>query len=356
MNWIIFVLIFVSLLRKKSSMKRDTQASSKDKRNKLKQQFVIALTLSLLFGLGWGFGFAATTSIPSVPVSVTLQAIFIVLTSFQGLLIFIMHCVRSEEARNVWKGWIHAITCHQITFAVRKKAKFPSQMGTSGEYRKATHNPYGTLSTSMTGKMDTMTRAVKKDLESSDMFVNQSAFVSTTLEPIEEVEKRDLSLNKEEKVKYELLPHHESPAAESDVPTPSERNAQAVSPFTSTPASPEEDVELTVMLSPVLDTFEVVNPKELPENEETSTEAVDPKVVPGKEKPHFDVIWVNSDAASETCPTGPQTCSVSPPAKSDGVSPQLDSGATTGMMIDVNSIFAANSAANTSSTEETTLL
>ena len=89
-----------------------------DAKTRFKEQFIIALTLSLLFGLGWGIGFATTSSITSVPLSATLQAIFILLTGFQGLLIFIVQCARSEDARNVWKKWICTATCHKYRFNI----------------------------------------------------------------------------------------------------------------------------------------------------------------------------------------------------------------------------------------------
>lgn len=105
-------------MRKSSTKKKDKVPA----RTKLKQQFVIALTLSLLFGLGWGVGLLATTSIPVVAVSYTLQAIFILLTGFQGLIIFIMNCVRSPDARYEWKRWVSIITCRRAEFE-RKQRK-----------------------------------------------------------------------------------------------------------------------------------------------------------------------------------------------------------------------------------------
>ena len=111
MNWIIFIIIFISLWRKRHNSE---VGDKEDAKTRLRQQFIAALTLSLLFGLGWGVGFTTTSSITSVPLSATLQAIFIMLTSFQGLVIFIMQCVCCEEARNVWKEWIYIITCHKL--------------------------------------------------------------------------------------------------------------------------------------------------------------------------------------------------------------------------------------------------
>lgn len=362
-NWIIFILIFVSLLRKKSNLKGDTKVTSKAVKAKLKQQFIIALTLSLLFGLGWGVGFAATTSISYAPISVTLQAIFILLTSFQGLFIFIMHCVRSEEARKVWKGWLYVVTCHKVSFN-RKTTKFTSQSATSGNnYRhRVPSNPYGTLTTSMNADSDTLRRAVKKDLESSETFANQSAFASTTLETIQEVEKRDLSLDKEEKVKYELLPHREFPNQEEDgesnVPSQStifERRKQAVSPFTidSAPTSPGEDVEMTI-LSPVSDTFQVVDPKAIHVPKEVRAE----KEEEAKVQDCFDILWLNYDGTTEMTtdpltPTDPVVSSTSPDDFTPNANAELDTpsgGGTANLLkIDANIIFTNNA-------EETTLV
>ena len=286
MNWIIFILIFVSLLRKKSK-KETTEQKGKAAKAKLKQNFIIALALSLLFGLGWGVGFAATTSISIAPVSVTIQAIFVLLTSFQGLFIFIMHCMRSEEARRTWKGWLYVITCHKVT-PDRKISKCTSNSVTaSGEaqYRhKATPNPYGTLTTSGS---NTLKRILKKELDSSETYANESVFVRTTLETIQEHEKRDLSLSKVEKMKYELFPHHESPTQSEMAPGPTISNKRThVSPLV-IDTSPRDDMEMTI-LSPVSDTFEVVQPKAihvLKAKKEEKATAHD----------SFDIIWVNMD-------------------------------------------------------------
>ena len=115
-NWIVFIAIFASLLKKKS-MKAD---SKKDSKFNFRQNFIIAVMLSLLFGLGWGIGLASTTSISNKTLSTLLQVLFILLTGFQGLFIFVMHCVRSEDARKQWKAWASTITCHKVKFTARQ--------------------------------------------------------------------------------------------------------------------------------------------------------------------------------------------------------------------------------------------
>lgn len=75
-------------------------------RRKLKQQFVIAITLSLLFGLGWGIGLPATQALYIAPIRDTFSVLFIILTAFQGLFVFIMHTLRSQEVQKLWKRWL----------------------------------------------------------------------------------------------------------------------------------------------------------------------------------------------------------------------------------------------------------
>ena len=127
-NWIIFVVILVSLFRKRNLVHSVGQTDkSKELKAKLRQQFIVALTLSLLFGLGWGVGFIATTSIPVPGVLVPLQAFFIVLTGLQGPLIFIMQCARSEDARNEWMRWVHIVTRNSLSDSSSKKTSSEDQ-------------------------------------------------------------------------------------------------------------------------------------------------------------------------------------------------------------------------------------
>ena len=78
---------------------------------------MIALTLSLLFGLGWGVGLLATQSLYTVTAIRDLfAALFILLTSFQGLFIFLMHCARSREVRLQWTKWIYKAAGRDLTW------------------------------------------------------------------------------------------------------------------------------------------------------------------------------------------------------------------------------------------------
>ena len=66
---------------------------------------MVAVTLSILFGLSWGIGLFATEKIyTSKTVRDIVASVFVILTAFHGLFLFIMHCLRSEDVRNSWKN------------------------------------------------------------------------------------------------------------------------------------------------------------------------------------------------------------------------------------------------------------
>ena len=66
--------------------------------------------LSILFGLGWGIGLMATEKVNSNFIQYMFSTLFIIVTSFHGLLIFILHCARSKEAREEWAKWFFKAT------------------------------------------------------------------------------------------------------------------------------------------------------------------------------------------------------------------------------------------------------
>ena len=74
---------------------------------------MIAITLSVMFGLGWGIGLLATQALYTTAVRETFSILFILLTAFQGLFIFIMHCARATEVVNQWKKWLTCVTARK---------------------------------------------------------------------------------------------------------------------------------------------------------------------------------------------------------------------------------------------------
>ena len=109
-NWIIFGVIFVSLIHKRS--RSSVKETDKKRKNSFfHQQLIVVTSLSVLFGLGWGIGLLATQDAhSSETVRDILSAMFILITAFHGLFIFIMNGLRSEDVRNVWKQWFRLAT------------------------------------------------------------------------------------------------------------------------------------------------------------------------------------------------------------------------------------------------------
>ena len=101
-NWMVFFIIIFSLLRKtwtsKNFKKKEENISF------VRQQLIIVTVLSIFFGLGWGIGLIASQYIyDNEWVRDIVAALFVIITGFHGLFLFIMHCLRSRDVRNVWK-------------------------------------------------------------------------------------------------------------------------------------------------------------------------------------------------------------------------------------------------------------
>ena len=125
-NWIIFIVIFTSLLRKGCNNK--TKEVIKKRRNKkekknsqVKQQLLVAVTLSILFGLGWGAGLLATDKIHVSAIRDICASLFVILSTLQGLFIFFIHCLRSSDVRSFWAGWFSRSKGKQLTTSITAK-------------------------------------------------------------------------------------------------------------------------------------------------------------------------------------------------------------------------------------------
>ena len=105
------------ICKSKESVKKEHQG------RQVRERFRNAIVLSLLFGLGWALGLPATEGIDSISVRTAVQVLFIIVTAFQGLYIFIMQCLTGSnavEAKKEWKRWFYIITCrpgHIPTYA-----------------------------------------------------------------------------------------------------------------------------------------------------------------------------------------------------------------------------------------------
>ena len=106
-----FLLIIFSLLCKEDRAKVGDEDKSAWLR--MRRRFIVVVSLCVLFGIGWGAGIAATEGFRNLVVATIVQIIFIVLTAFHGLYLFLMYCLRLEDARNQWKLWMNKLFCNE---------------------------------------------------------------------------------------------------------------------------------------------------------------------------------------------------------------------------------------------------
>ena len=121
MNWIIFVIIIASLVRKPDIRK---ETSKWRNLRKLKEYFIIALGLSLLFGTGWAVGLLASSELHDA-VRYPAEWIFTLMTAFLGVYLFAMYILRSAEARKLWKTWLLCQYKKKGTFEITNTSKKP---------------------------------------------------------------------------------------------------------------------------------------------------------------------------------------------------------------------------------------
>lgn len=128
LNWIMFIIIMVSICKHTRSIKK-----SKDDRSTLqstRKNFTIAMTLAIVFGLGWAFGLTAT-SLPVKEITFIFQIFFCVLVGAQGVLLFFFHGVRNKDFRSFWRRLFHFIghkTHLSYVFTSTKSSTAPESM------------------------------------------------------------------------------------------------------------------------------------------------------------------------------------------------------------------------------------
>ena len=134
MNWIIFILIFASLLCRPNVK---NELGGKGHLRKLKENFIIALGLSLLFGMSWAVGMLASSDLPDA-VRHPAAWVFTLATAFLGVYLFILYVPRSLEARQFWK---QLLLCKSKTPISHVDRTNPTSL------RQASHNASITVST-----------------------------------------------------------------------------------------------------------------------------------------------------------------------------------------------------------------
>ena len=157
-NWVMFVVIMASLCR--HSIKT---AGQKDNKSVVARYLFIAMVLSLLFGLGWVFGLIGTSSLPQ-GVSIPAQYLFGIFIGLQGVLVFILHAIRSPDSREEWKRWWYTITCRADQYRVFRTASITGATSTSTARRE---NIYMT-NASIIAPSESFQLGTKDELEASE--------------------------------------------------------------------------------------------------------------------------------------------------------------------------------------------
>lgn len=150
-DWIMFIVILTSVIRQRRNnpKKNSVQLSNK----MYKQNLVIALSLSVMFGLGWGAGLLATSS-PFEGVTLTLQIIFSIFVGAQGILLLILHGMRNSNVLKAWKRCFSSVCCSKKTME-SLKSETPGMNSSSLRARNSHFKEQIYLEGSLLKKKDT---------------------------------------------------------------------------------------------------------------------------------------------------------------------------------------------------------
>ena len=124
-NCVLFVVIICSISRQQAKMSGAT--GNKELELTFKKRLVISVTLSILFGLGWAIGLAGTRSLSVNYLRYSFQIVFVVLSAFQGLFIFIAYGLRLQKVRLIWLKWLYIVVGKHdlaLSIATRDTVRF----------------------------------------------------------------------------------------------------------------------------------------------------------------------------------------------------------------------------------------
>ena len=94
-NWIMYIGIIVSVIRRPNMNKEFGL-----KHKQWKENLVITIIFSVMFGLGWVSGLLASTDVKVDYVRIPFEWLFTILNCLQGVFIFYVYCLRPPEIRN----------------------------------------------------------------------------------------------------------------------------------------------------------------------------------------------------------------------------------------------------------------
>ena len=99
------VITAVKVIRRLSLQNEIEDSATIEKCKRFKVNFWATVGLTILVGVSWVFGFLATAGLPDY-IRFSCDIVFTLLTSFLAALIFVLHCLRFQECRQLWKSWL----------------------------------------------------------------------------------------------------------------------------------------------------------------------------------------------------------------------------------------------------------
>ena len=157
---------------------RHTNMDDGSKKSEFRRNALVGLILAVTFGLGWIFGLLGTTDLPNA-VRLPSVYLFTILVGTQGLLIFVLRVLRSNDVRSEWKKWFYILTCRIDSYSKSShlKAKHSGLQGSSGATLQGEQHHISSKSTTLTSdssgtlhshgySSDTLRRAVQHQLDS----------------------------------------------------------------------------------------------------------------------------------------------------------------------------------------------
>ncbi|XP_038060762.1 uncharacterized protein LOC119731635 [Patiria miniata] len=129
-NFVVFTLVMRQLTCARKSIKSSTDRTQ---RQEVTRRLQNALAISVLLGLTWVFGLLSLVQTANF----AFQVLFCIFNSLQGLMIFLLFCVRQQEIRQAWWKFL---TCQ-----CRKDRAADYSKGTGSKSRQRDSHGQGTI-------------------------------------------------------------------------------------------------------------------------------------------------------------------------------------------------------------------
>ncbi|XP_033122649.1 adhesion G-protein coupled receptor G6-like [Anneissia japonica] len=139
-NLVIFILVICVLTCSRS--RQITRKNDKSKFATAKEQVSTAIGLSILLGLTWVFGFTAIAKSTSSNLRFSMQLLFCVFNSLQGLFVFLFFSVRPGDFKAFVTSCLSSLSCSTQSYEIANKYDKGVTLShdTTGQAESMTHS------------------------------------------------------------------------------------------------------------------------------------------------------------------------------------------------------------------------